>query len=335
MTTTESTSEDFARLADPFRRELLQHCYRMLGSIHDAEDLVQETLLRAWRAFGTYDAARASMRTWLYRIATNACLTALDQRRRRPLPSGLAAPAEGATSLELGSEVAWLQPIPDHLLPQPTDPAALVASRVGVRLALITALQHLPARQRAVLILREVMAWSAAEVATILETTPAAVNSALQRARAQLNTAAPLESEVIEPQDSRWQDLLDRYMRAFENADVDSLIGLLREDVTLEMPPFRTWFSGRDTIEQFFRTHVFATPDAWRLTSIRANGAPAAATYLRGADGTHRPHSLQVLSVAGNKISRIVAFQDARLFAVFSLHSQNNRPPRAPGLPRI
>lgn len=335
METLESTSEEFAHLVDPFRRELLQHCYRMLGSIYDAEDLVQETLLRAWRSFDSYDPQRASLRTWLYRIATNACLTALEQRRRRPLPAGLAAAAKGGASLELGSDVEWLQPIPDTLLPQPVDPAALLASRVGVRLALVAALQHLPARQRAVLILREVMAWSAAEAASLLGTTPAAVNSALQRARAQLNTAAPRESEVVEPQDPRQRVLLDRYMRAFENADVDSLVGLLREDVTLEMPPFRTWFSGRTAIEQFFRTHVLATPGAWRLVPTRANGAPAVATYLRGADGAYRPHSVQAISVAGGMISRIVAFQDASLFTVFGLPLQNDMPPRSPATPSV
>jgi RNA polymerase sigma-70 factor (ECF subfamily) len=331
MTTTESRTGEFARLADPFRRELLLHCYRMLGSVHDAEDLVQESLLRAWRSFDTYDPARASLRTWLYRIATNACLTALEQRGRRPLPSGLSGAAdEAATPLELGANVQWLQPLPDVLLPRPADPAALVASRDGVRLALVAALQHLPARQRAVLILRDVMAWPAAEVATLLDTTRSAVNSALQRARAHLAEAAPPRDDVVEPSDPRRRVLLDRYVKAFENADVDALTRLLREDVALEMPPFRTWFSGRDAVARFFGSHVFATADAWRLVPTAANGAPAVATYLRGLDGIHHSHSVQVFSIVDERINRIVAFQDAGLFPVFGLPPQDRHSARLP-----
>ncbi|HYY82699.1 MAG TPA: RNA polymerase subunit sigma-70, partial [Actinomycetes bacterium] len=196
--------EEFARRSDPFRRELLAHCYRMLGSVHDAEDLVQETLLRAWRAYDRFDDRRASLRTWLYRIATNACLTALEQCGRRELPAGVAGPADPEAPLAPAPpEVTWLQPIPDALLEGGSDdPATIVSLRGSVRLALVAALQHLPARQRAVLILRDVLGWRAAEVAGLLGTTTAAVNSALQRAHAQLGQVSPARDEITEPDDA-------------------------------------------------------------------------------------------------------------------------------------
>ncbi|MEV4759841.1 sigma-70 family RNA polymerase sigma factor [Micromonospora sp. NPDC049559] len=320
MTSTETTGEAFARLSDPFRRELLVHCYRMLGSIHEAEDVLQETLLRAWRSFDSFDPGRASLRTWLYRIATNACITALGQRRLRPLPSGLAGAAEHATvTLERDSDIPWLQPVPEFLLPRPVDPAAATVLRGSVRLALIAALQYLPARQRAVLILRDVLDWPAAEVAALLETSPAAVNSALQRARAQIAQSAPAQHDVTEPDDPGRRALLDRYVRAFEHADVDGLARLLSEDVKFEMPPFRTWFSGRSTVVGFVATHLFATAGLWRLLPTAANGAPAVATYLRKPDGLHHPHSVQVLSITGDSISRVVSFQDVSLFPTFDL----------------
>ena len=215
-------SDEFARLTDPFRAELLVHCYRMLGSVHDAEDLLQETLMRAWRSYGEFE-GRSSLRTWLYRIATNACLRALETVARRPLPSGLGAPGEDpAGSLaEARPEVPWLQPIPDALLSSGTgDPAEITVSRASVRLALIAAMQYLPARQRAVLILRDVLGWRSAEVAGLLGTSTVAVNGALLRARAHLAQAAPAEEEISEPDDPAVQALLGRYAAAFENADV-------------------------------------------------------------------------------------------------------------------
>ena len=253
------TSEEFARLSDAFRPELLAHCYRMLGSVHDAEDQVQETLVRAWRSYGEFE-GRASLRTWLYRIATNACLRALENRGRRPLPSGLggprddpAAPPDGPTS-----EIAWLQPIPDAMfVPEAADPAATVASRQSMRLALVAALQYLPPRQRAVLLMRDVLRWRAAEVAEMLDTTTAAVNSTLQRARAQLEQVAPAEDDVYEPSDPQQRALLDRYATAFENADVPGLMELLRADAVFEMPPQRMWFAGREPIGCFLATWVF------------------------------------------------------------------------------
>src|SRR5215475_11997771 len=213
---------DFARLTDPLRPELLAHCYRMLGSVHDAEDQVQETLIRAWRSYGDFE-GRSSLRTWLYRIATNSCLRALENRARRPLPSGLGGPGTDPDRPvgRAKDEIAWLQPFPDSMLGTgQADPASVVTSRAGLRLALIAALQYLPPRQRAVLILRDVLDWRATEVADVLGTSTAAVNSALQRARTQLVTLAPAEDDIREPADPDVQDRLARYAAAFESADV-------------------------------------------------------------------------------------------------------------------
>src|SRR5438309_10636166 len=217
-----AVSEDFARLTDPFRAELLAHCYRMLGSVHDAEDQVQETMIRAWRSYGDFE-GRSSLRTWLYRIATNACLRALENSGRRPLPSGLGGPGEypEAPLAAARPEVPWLQPIPDALVSAGSaDPAEIVASRPGIRLALIAALQCLPARQRAVLILRNVPRWRAAEVADLLGTTTAAVNGMLLRARARLEQVAPAADDIREPDSPDDRALADRYAEAFEKADI-------------------------------------------------------------------------------------------------------------------
>jgi RNA polymerase sigma-70 factor (ECF subfamily) len=312
---------DFARLADPFRRELLAHCYRMLGSVHDAEDAVQETYLRAWRSYEQFE-GRSSLRQWLYRIATNACLRALEQSDRRPLPSGLGGPSEDpeVPLKKPGSEVRWLQPMPGDVLgTQPADPAAVVTSQGSVRLALIAALQHLPARQRAVLILRDVLAWPAAEVAEVLGTTTAAVNSALQRARTQLAAAAPVEDEIAEPTDPRGRALLDRYMAAFETADVAALKQLLRQDVELEMPPFTAWFTGRSAVGGFFSSQVLGQPGQFRMIPTTANGQLAAAAYMADRDGLYVAHAVHVLTVASTGISHIVVFLDKDLFPIFGL----------------
>ena len=238
--------EDFARLADPYRPELLAHCYRMVGSVHDAEDLVQETLVRAWRAWDGFE-GRASMRTWLYRICTNVCLRALENRARRPLPSGLGAPdALDAPLAAARPEVPWLEPLPDTALRPgpgaPADPASIVVARQSVRLALVAALQHLPPRQRAVLILRDVLGWPAAEVAGLLQMSVIAVNSALRRARDGLRQAGVGEDDVREPADAGTRAIVDKYATAFENADVAALTRLLAADAVLEMPPTPTWF---------------------------------------------------------------------------------------------
>jgi RNA polymerase sigma-70 factor (ECF subfamily) len=320
-------SEEFARLADGFRPELLAHCYRMLGSVHDAEDQVQETLVRAWRAYGDFE-GRASVRTWLYRIATNACLRALENRERRPLPSGLGRPegsAEPRTTGD-GSDIGWLQPIPDALVtPDTDDPAVTVASRVSLRLALIAALQYLPPRQRAVLLLRDVLGWRAAEVADLLGTTSAAVNSSLQRARAQLRVVSPAEDAMHEPTQSEQRALLERYATAFEDADVDGLMKLLRADAVFEMPPQPMWFVGRDAVLDFLKSRVLREFGLFRMLPTLANGQPALVGYGRGADGRYHAHGVQVLTIAGPSIVRVTSFNDPALVTAFGF------PPDLPG----
>jgi RNA polymerase sigma-70 factor, ECF subfamily len=314
-------SAEFTRLTDPFRAELLAHCYRMLGSVHDAEDQVQETLLRAWRSFGQFE-GRSSLRTWLYRIATNACLRAIETRGRRPLPSGLGAPGEHPEGPLAAAtpEVPWLQPIPDALLrPESADPAAVAASRTNVRLAFIAALQYLPPRQRAVLILRDVLDWRAAEVAELLGTTATATNSALQRARAQLEQAAPSQDEIREPANPGDLALLNRYATAFQNADIAALTELLHDDAVLEMPPMPAWFAGREHVGLFLRTHLLRQPGEFTMIPTAANGQPALAAYRRGRDGVYRANGIEMLTVTGSRIARIVVFLDAGLFASFGL----------------
>jgi RNA polymerase sigma-70 factor, ECF subfamily len=325
--------EDFARLTDPYRPELLAHCYRMLGSVHDAEDLVQETLLRAWRSRDGFE-GRASVRTWLYRIATNVCLRAIENRGRRPLPAGLGAPASDPDRPLAGAlpDVPWLEPLPDALLRGAPggaagaggaggagDPASIVVSRQSTRLALVAALQYLPARQRAVLILRDVLGWHAAEVAGLLQISTVAVNSALQRARAALRQAGVAEDDVREPADHDTRAVVDRYAAAFENADVAALTRLLADDAVLEMPPLPTWFAGRALIGRFFGAQVLREPGGFLLTETAANGQPAFGAYTRGAGGAYRAHAIAVLEVRGAAVSRIVTFLEPELFRVFGL----------------
>jgi RNA polymerase sigma-70 factor, ECF subfamily len=319
-----SISEDFTSSTDRFRGELLAHCYRMLGSAEEAEDLVQETYLRAWRSFDGFE-GRASMRTWLYRIATNVCLTAIERRGRRPLPSGLGAPAQDTeTPLAPASEVPWLQPFPDALLATGAgeDPAAVAVSRAGIRLAFVAALQHLSARQRAMLILRDVLEWPAAQVAELLGTTTTAVNSGLRRARAQLAQALPAEDELAEPAEPARRVLLERFATAFENADTGALAELLRQDVALEMPPAPTWFAGRATVLRFFATHALDVPGRFRLVPVMANGQPAFAVYQRGLDGAYHADAVTVPTVTATGIARIVTFRSPGLFTVFGLPLQ-------------
>ncbi|MEV1169809.1 sigma-70 family RNA polymerase sigma factor [Nonomuraea sp. NPDC049784] len=313
-------SDVFVRLTSPYRPELLAYCYRMLGSVHDAEDLVQETYLRAWRSYEAFE-SRASLRTWLYRIATNVCLTALEHRKRRPLPSGLGGPADDPDApLAPPPEVTWLQPFPDRLVRAGLDdPAAVVVARAGLRLALIAALQYLPPRQRAVLILRDVLALRAAEVAELLGISVPAVKSILQRARAQLGQVAPSEDDTTEASGAHQRELLDRYVAAFENADITALMGLLTEDAVLEMPPTPTWFAGRESVGRFFGSRVLTVPGAFRMVATSANGQPAAAMYGRGPDGVHHAHAVMVLSASDAGITQIVAFRDPGLFELFGL----------------
>jgi RNA polymerase sigma-70 factor (ECF subfamily) len=312
---------EFARVTEPFRRELMAHCYRMLGSVHDAEDIVQETYLRAWRSYGGFE-NRSSVRTWLYRIATNACLTALQHHSRRVLPSALGGPADDpyAEPVSAGPDVAWLQPIPTAWVSSASDdPAAVIASRESLRLALIASMQHLPAQQRAVLVLREVLAFPAAEVATMLGISVAAVKSALQRARARIKEAAPTADDVVEPTEPQARALLEQYIAAFENADSSMLEKALRQDAALEMVGSRTWFAGRKTCLPFIATQVLGSPGDWRMLAIDANGQPAAAAYRRGEDDSLHAFGIAVLTVTATGITRIVVFEDPGLVTMFDL----------------
>jgi RNA polymerase sigma-70 factor (ECF subfamily) len=321
-------SEEFALLIGDFRPELLAYCYRLLGSVHDAEDQVQETLLRAWRGYQDFE-GRSSLRTWLYRIATNACLRAIQTRDRRPLPAALGAPGtdpEGPLAPP-ASEVHWLEPFPDALLrPEHADPAAVTAARAGLRLALIAALQQLPARQRTVLILRDVLGWRAAEVADLLGVSVTAVNSALQRAREQLRRAHSEADQLREPSGTADQAILGRYAAAIENADVTALVELLDENATFEMPPIPVWFRGRESIGRFLRARVLTAPGDLTMVPTAANGQPAMAIYRRGDDGRRHAHGVQVLTLSASGVRGIVAFLDPGLFTAFGL------PPELPGV---
>lgn len=310
--------EEFVERAAPFRAELIAHCYRMLGSVHDAEDLVQETYLRGWRGYQAFE-ERAALKTWLYRIATTACLRALENRARRVLPAGL---GDGSIDPDVDLDAtarahAWLEPIPDAMMFN--GPEDDVTAKQSVRLAVMTALQELPARQRAVLILRDVVQFSAAEVAELLETTPAAVNSSLQRARARLAELSPAEERMSEPGDARRRELLDRYCAAFENADMAALTALLQADVKLEMPPLPVWFTGRDTVLRFLAGRALGQPGDIAMIPTAANAQPAVAEYRRVADGVLRAHSIHVITTGAAGIAGITVFLDPGLFTAFGL----------------
>jgi RNA polymerase sigma-70 factor (ECF subfamily) len=291
----------------------------MLGSAFEADDAVQETMVRAWKHLDTFE-GRSSLRSWLYRIATNVCLTALESRSKRPLPTGLGAPATSPSApLVEQNEVPWLEPVPDALVcAEETDPAAIVVSRSSVRLALVAALQHLPPRQRAVLILRDVLRWRAAEVAEALETSTVAVNSVLQRARAQLKDAGLTEDAVTEPTDPGQRDLLDRYARAMEAKDVATIVRLLKADALWEMPPFVGWYQGAEEIGRLIDVACPAGPGELRMLPTRANGQPAFAMYYL-VDGVFQPFQLQVLEMDEQAIGHVTAFFDHALFPLFGL----------------
>ncbi|TAM65554.1 RNA polymerase subunit sigma-70 [Mycobacterium sp.] len=316
MGTNTDQGEDFGRLVEPFRRELVAYGYRMLGSLDDAEEIVQDVYLDAWRAYDRFD-GRSSLRTWLYRIATRAFIRGVERRNRRPLPSDLSAAAmDSSAALRAGSaELAWLQATPDSALTGTVgDPAVVAVQRHTMRLAFVAALQLLPPRQRAVLILRDVLRLSAAEAAGLLGLSVAAVNSALQRARARL----PAEHDgVAEPSQTQQRELLDRYVAAFENADVAALVAVLSEDASFEMPPILTWFRGRDVIAGFLGARMRELGKA-SIVRTSANGQPAMALYI-GPAGNRRLHSLHVLTVAAQGISRIVAFQNVDALQRFDL----------------
>ncbi|RRQ25706.1 sigma-70 family RNA polymerase sigma factor [Rhodococcus sp. Eu-32] len=320
MTATVAEGDAFVAQFDPYRRELLAHCYRMTGSIHDAEDLLQETYIRAWRGYSKFE-GRSSMRTWLYRIATNTCLTALEGKSKRPLPTGLGAPSSDPTDdLVERHEIPWLEPIADSDLSDSGDPASIVVGRESIRLAFIAALQHLSSRQRAALLMREVLQWKASEVAEALATTTTAVNSLLQRARAQLDEIAPSEDGVVEPSSAQTQELLRKYVDSFENYDIAQLVELFTQDAVWEMPPFVGWYQGGENIGALIRGNCPAKGAGdMRMVATSANGQPAYGLYMRDASGTHVPFQLHVVDIADGKVSHVTCFFDLTLFERFGL----------------
>lgn len=316
-------SSAFAALVEPHRAVLHAHCYRMLGSLHDADDALQDTLLRAWRGLAGFKGGRP-LRPWLYRIATNVCLDALAKRQPRVLPLDRAAPSRpDAGPGEPLAELTWLEPYPDTELELPDGhaaPDARYEQRESVELAFIAALQHLPARQRAVLILREVLGFSAREVARSLDTTAASVNSALQRARLTLDQALPERSQQATARtlgDQELRDTVERYVNAWQSRDVDSMVALLAEDVSFAMPPHPNWFRGRAAVIEFI-TGVGAPPLQSALTT--ANGQPAVGWYIFDREQeSFLPASLEVLTLEGNRVKEIVAFVSPGLFERFGL----------------
>jgi RNA polymerase sigma-70 factor, ECF subfamily len=318
-----STSRDFQALTDPYQRELLVHSYRFLGSLDDAEDALQEALLRAWRGLDTLR-EQAALRPWLYRIVTNVSLDMLASRKTRTLPTFVANAADPQAPLPAAqADPLWLEPLPDeYLAGQSPNPEARYELHESVSLAFLAALQQLPGRQRAVLILRDVLGWKAQEVAELLDTSVAAVNSALQRARSTLSDLR-LEPGSTHPPDAATAGLLNRYVQAWEAGDVDGLVELLRHDAILTMPPLPVWYSGRAAIGQFFERHLFAgSPQGrFRTALTRANGCPAVAIYQAGADGVYRPASLQVLWLAEGAIARADCYlaEPGKLFSKFKL----------------
>ncbi|MEU4554268.1 sigma-70 family RNA polymerase sigma factor [Micromonospora violae] len=314
-----STGEDAG--LERFRTELTGYCYRMLGSGLDAEDAVQETLVRAWRSSDRYDEQRASLRTWLYRIATNVCIDMLRSAQRRVLAMDL-GPAAHAGAV-LGPPVAdqrWIHPIPDsRALPSTDSPEEVAVQRETIRLAFVAALQHLPPRQRAVLILRDVLCWTAQEVAQLLETTVASVNSAVQRGRATLRTNRPTPSDPWLPADPAQRDLLDRYCAAFERHDVATLVSLLHEDATMSMPPFAWWLRGREAIRLALLDPQASCAGA-RLWPVQANGSPAFWQTRPDPAGNHLLFALVLLDVVDGLITGVVTYLDAeRLVPLFGL----------------
>ncbi|WP_405717894.1 sigma-70 family RNA polymerase sigma factor [Streptomyces sp. NBC_01537] len=314
----ELTAEnDTALRLERHRVELTAYCYRMLGSAFEAEDAVQETLVRAWRGFDRFE-GRASVRSWLYRIATNVCLDMAKSSQRRARPMDLASPSTAATPIDAGlPEATWIGPVPDgRVLESGGDPADQAVARESVRLALIAALQRLAPRQRAVLILREVLAWKASEVAELLDTSVASVNSALQRARATLSAGGEVPvSDPVRPMDEAQRSLLARYVDAFERYDLDALTALLHEDATLSMPPYELWLRGPEEIRAWFLGTGIGCRGS-RLLPLTANGAPAFAQYRPGGV----PWAVQVIDISDGRITGLNAFLDTdRLFPLFGL----------------
>lgn len=315
--------DSYARL-EPHRRELQVHCYRMLGSLQDAEDLVQETLLRAWQKLNTYQ-GRAPLRAWLYKIATNACIDALDRRPRPLLPQNVAPPElTPERPAPARTEPIWLEPLPDEwLAAQADEPEARYSLRESVSLAFLAALQFLPPRQRAVLILIDVLDWEPSQVVQLLDITRSAVNSALHRARVTMSkhyrsgewARLPIET------DPATRSILERYMKAWENADVNELAALLAHDARLAMPPTPSWYQGREAIAEMLRLVAFphARPGDWQLHPTHANGLPAFGVYQRAPDGVMRALGIQLIEVQAGQIAELCIFMNAALVKHFAL----------------
>ena len=311
---------DLEQALEQYRSELTGYAYRMLGSTFDAEDAVQETMVRAWRAYDRFE-GRSALRSWLYRIATNVCLDMLNgrQRRARPMDMGPASSADTVLGPAL-ADTAWVEPVPDALVvPAGGDPADVAIARESIRLAFVAALQRLPPKQRAVLILREVLRWRANEVAELLETSVASVNSALQRARATLADAKDEDDTPGEPLDDDQQALLARYVEAFERYDMESLTSLLQHDATWNMPPYELWLRTHEDIVKWCLGPGIACRGS-RLIPTMANGRPAFGQYKPDPDGGHAPWSLQVVDVSDGRITGITFFLDTeRFFPLFGL----------------
>jgi RNA polymerase sigma-70 factor, ECF subfamily len=321
---TSVTDTDLGARLDQHRRELTAYCYRMLASPFEAEDAVQETMIRAWRGYERFE-GRAALRSWLYRIATNVCLDMLSGRERRPRPMDLGpAGAPVVENLNIPTEVTWLQPAPDSLVMADGDPAEVAQARESLRLAFVAALQHLPPRQRAVLILAEVLRWQATEVAELLETSVASVNSALQRARATIETRDMTREQPLDAAD---RELLDRYVAAFQDYDIERLTSLIREDATQSMPPYDLWLSGRDDILTWWFGPGIGCKGSRLLPAGTANGYPAYGQYKPAESGSgFDPWALQVVEFSGERIEEITFFLDTEtLFPLFGL------PPRLDG----
>jgi RNA polymerase sigma-70 factor (ECF subfamily) len=321
---TSVTDTDLGARLDQHRRELTAYCYRMLASPFEAEDAVQETMIRAWRGYGRFE-GRAALRSWLYRIATNVCLDMLSGRERRPRPMDLGpAGAPVVENLNIPTEVTWLQPAPDSLVMADGDPAEVAQARESLRLAFVAALQHLPPRQRAVLILAEVLRWQATEIAELLETSVASVNSALQRARATIETRDLTREQPLDAAD---RELLDRYVAAFQDYDIERLTSLIREDATQSMPPYDLWLSGRDDILTWWFGPGIGCKGSRLLPAGTANGYPAYGQYKPAESGSgFDPWALQVVEFSGERIEEITFFLDTEtLFPLFGL------PPRLDG----
>jgi RNA polymerase sigma-70 factor (ECF subfamily) len=309
---------DFGEL-EQYRGELTAYCYRMLGSPFDAEDAVQDAFVRAWRSRDSFE-GRSALRSWLYRIATNVCLDTLKGKERRARPMDLGPSAEPIESnLHIPGEITWLEPIPMRLIAPDRDPADVAVASESIRLAFVAALQRLPARQRAVLILREVLDWQASEVAELLDSSVASINSALQRARATMAKTNAVE-QAPQPLSEQDRKMLERYVSAFERYDLNALTALIREDARQSMPPFDMWLAGRDDIMKWWFGPGIACKGSRVLGTMSANGMPTFGQYKIDPDGGYSPWALQVLELSGGRIGEFTFFLDtAKLFPLFGL----------------